>query len=108
MKKIIYLFILSSIGIYAQEGQIKKADKYFASASYVKSAELYSTLIKDDNNDPSILKKAADSYYFISSFAKAEPIYKKLVDNFKENIDDQYLFRYAQTLKALGKTAESN
>jgi outer membrane protein OmpA-like peptidoglycan-associated protein/tetratricopeptide (TPR) repeat protein len=108
MKKFIFLFILSTISIYAQEGQSKKADKYFATASYAKSAELYSALIKENNVNPSILKKAADSYYFISNFEKAEPLYKKLVENFKETIDNKYVFRYAQTLSALNKTAESN
>ncbi|HLF50945.1 OmpA family protein [Flavobacterium sp.] len=108
MKKIIFLFILSTISIYAQEGQLKKADKYFASASYIKSAELYATIINEGNTDPLVLKKAGDSYYFVSNFEKAEPIYKTLIDNYKETVDDKYIFRYAQTLKALNKTSESN
>lgn len=107
MKKLIFLFILSTVGIYAQEAQLKKADKYFATASFNESAELYATIIKEGNTDQQILKKAADSNYFISDFAKAEPLYKKLVTTYKEGLDDKYYFRYAQTLKALNKTSES-
>ncbi|RTY95351.1 OmpA family protein [Flavobacterium sp. GT3R68] len=107
MKKLIFLFILSTAGLYAQEAQLKKADKYFATASYTESAEMYSNIIKEGNSDQQVLKKAADSYYFISDFAKAEPIYKKLVTTYKEGLDDKYYFRYAQTLKALNKTSES-
>ena len=108
MKKIIYLFIVCSINIYAQEGQLKKANQYFTSASFAKSAESYASLIKEENLDLLILERAGDSYYYISNFEKAEPIYKKLVDIYKKSIDESYFFKYAQTLKALNKNAESN
>ena len=108
MKKIIFLFIVCSINIYAQEGQLKKANQYFTSASFAKSAESYASLIKEENLDLLILERAGDSYYYISNFEKAEPIYKKLVDIYKKSIDESYFFKYAQTLKALNKNAESN
>lgn len=108
MKKIIFLFIISAFTSNAQESQLRNAEKSFSAASYIKSAELYSTLIQEGNTDVLVLKRAADSYYFISDFEKAEPLYKKLITDFKEIIEDKYIFRYAQTLKALNKLDESD
>ena len=102
MKKLILIYLLSTATLFAQESQKKRADKYFKIASFAKAAEAYSNLIKEGNTTVDILKKAADSYYYISDFEKASGIYKTLVEKYKESVDEQYLFRYAQTLKALG------
>ncbi|WP_445721809.1 OmpA family protein [Flavobacterium sp.] len=108
MKKILYIYLLATISVFAQESQIKKADKYFSKASFEKSAQLYTTLISEGNSDSKILKKGADSYYFISDFKKASDLYKKIISKEKDSIEDHYIFRYAQSLKAIGKIEESN
>ncbi|NHN26868.1 OmpA family protein [Flavobacterium jejuense] len=108
MKKIVIIYFITTLSIFAQESQLKKANKYFKIASFEKSAEAYAALISDGNTDPLVLKKAADSYYYISDFEKAVGLYKTLIDKQKESLDDQCIFRYAQCLKALGKTEESN
>lgn len=108
MKKILFIYLITTITVFAQDSQIKKADKYFKIASFEKSAEAYSNLIADGNTDFLVLKRAADSYYYISNFEKAADLYKTLIDKQKESLDDQYLFRYAQCLKAMGMTEESN
>jgi outer membrane protein OmpA-like peptidoglycan-associated protein len=108
MKKIIFLFILCTLGMSAQESQLRNAEKSFSAASYDKSAELYTILIKEGNTDVLVLKRAADSYYFISDFEKAEPLYKKLINEYKDIVEEKYIFRYAQTLKALNKLNESD
>lgn len=100
------LFAYSTIG-FCQDSQIKKADKYFQIAAYEKAAEAYSEIL-EENKSPKILRKAADSYYFTSNFEKALPLYKEIVEANKKNADEKYIFRYAQTLKALGEVKESN
>ncbi len=108
MKKIIIIYFLATISLFAQESQLKKANKYFSIASFEKSAALYSTLIEDGNTDLLVLKRAADSYYYISNFENAVKLYKTIVERQKESVDEQYLFRYAQSLRAIGKIEESN
>ncbi len=110
MKKIIFLFILSAlstINTYAQDSR-KKGDKYYTTANFEKAAEVYSSIVNQGTTDVEIIKRAADSYYFISNFQSAEPIYSILVNDYKESVEDTYIFRYAQTLKALKKNVEAN
>jgi outer membrane protein OmpA-like peptidoglycan-associated protein/tetratricopeptide (TPR) repeat protein len=109
MRKIILLYlIISSFSVFAQDNKLRKAEKYYLTANYSKAAEQFSILLNEEVKNPEILKKAADSYYFISNFEKANPLYKELIENFKESIDEKYIFRYAQSLKAVGNTEDSN
>lgn len=108
MKKIIIIYFLASVSLFAQESQLKKANKYFSIAFFEKSATLYSNLIEEGNKDLLVLKRAADSYYYISDFEKATAFYRTIVEKQKESADEQYVFRYAQSLKAIGKLEESN
>lgn len=107
MKKLIFLFILSTLSIYAQDSR-KKADKYYTTANFEKAAEAYASIVNQGTTDVEIIKRAADSFYFVSKFESAEPLYSMLVNDFKESIDDVYIFRYAQTLKALKKNKEAD
>ena len=108
MKKIIIIYFLASASLFAQENQLRKANNYFSTASFEKAAMTYSSLISEGNTDPLVLKRAADSYYYISDFENAATHYKLIVEKQKESVDEQYLFRYAQSLKAIGKLEESN
>ena len=71
MKKLILIYLLSTVTLFAQESQKKRADKYFKIASFAKAAEAYSNLLEEGNTTVEVLKKAADSYYYISEFEKA-------------------------------------
>ena len=108
MKKIIIIYFLASVSLFAQENQLRKANNYFLTASFEKAATTYSSLISEGNTDPLVLKRAADSYYYISDFENAATHYKLIVEKQKESVAEQYLFRYAQSLKAIGKLEESN
>lgn len=108
MKKLYIIALLTSFSVFAQESQIKRAEKFYATADYTKAAELYSKLITDENTDPQLLKRVADSYYYISNFEKAAESYKILLEKYKESTDNSYIFKYAQCLKATGNTAEAN
>ncbi|VXC16740.1 Flagellar motor protein MotB [Flavobacterium sp. 9AF] len=108
MKKIIFIYIITTFSLFAQNNELKKADKYFKIASFAKAAEAYSSIIENGNKSVAVLKKAADSYYYISDFDHAASLYKTLIEKNRETIDEQYLFRYAQALKAKGNLEESN
>lgn len=108
MKKLYIIVLLATLSGFSQEGQMKKAEKYYSMADYAKSAELYSKLITDENTDAKILQRVADSYYYISNFEKAAENFKLLLDKYKESVDNSYVFKYAQSLKAIGKNAEAN
>ncbi len=107
MKKIILLFIIVGINystIYAQINKTKKADRLYERLEFVKAAEEYLSLIKENPGDYYITKRLAESYYNIFDTKNAEKWYKNIVD--KE--DSDVIYKYAQMLKANGKYAESN
>ncbi len=107
MKKIILLFIIVGINcstIYAQINKTKKADRLYERLEFVKAAEEYLSLVKENPGDYYITKRLAESYYNIFDTKNAEKWYKNIVD--KE--DSDVIYKYAQMLKANGKYAESN
>ncbi|MAU30426.1 MAG: cell envelope biogenesis protein OmpA [Flavobacteriaceae bacterium] len=107
MKKIILLFIIVGINystIYAQINKTKKADRLYERLEFVKAAEEYLSLIKENPGDYYITKRLAECYYNIFDTKNAEKWYKNIVD--KE--DSDVIYKYAQMLKANGKYAESN
>ena len=63
MKKIILIYFLATLSSFAQDSQLKKANRYFKIASFEKAAETYSSIIVNGNTSPLVLKKGADSYY---------------------------------------------
>ena len=68
MKKIILLFIIVGINcstIYAQINKTKKADRLYERLEFVKAAEEYLSLVKENPGDYYITKRLAESYYNI-------------------------------------------
>ncbi|MGS0526789.1 OmpA family protein [Zobellia nedashkovskayae] len=48
-----------------------------------------------------LLKKLGNSYYYNADYEDASNTYKRLVDEYPDEIGPEYYFRYAQTLKTL-------
>src|SRR5690606_18353507 len=84
---------------------ILKADEYFDTMRYAEAAELYETALTGnvDNYDIDILRKAGDAHYFNTNMERAYFWYQKLYDRKKKGMDADYLFKYAQALKGVGK-----
>ncbi len=107
MKKLLTLLIISLFSLsnlFAQSNLTKKADRLFDRFEFVKAAEEYLKLTKNNNNDYYIISKLADSYYNIFDTKNAEKWYAKIIE---EN-DSEIIYKYSQMLKANGKYKESN
>ncbi|ESU28799.1 OmpA family protein [Flavobacterium limnosediminis JC2902] len=90
---------------YAQDNQTKKADQFFESYQYVNAIGEYLKLTEKDAVTPYVAKQLADSYYNINNVTEASKWYAKAVEG---KADAETYFRYAQTLKVLGKYEEAN
>ena len=100
MKKQLYIFIcllLASGNSMAQKNNLKRANKLFEIRAYTKASELYET--KERTQE--VLQNLADSYYYNASMQKAIKTYKELFVTYKDSIDIDYYFRYAQALKGV-------
>jgi peptidoglycan-associated lipoprotein len=90
---LLFVFNFSS----AQTEKLKRADKFFEMKAYVKAAELYEA--KEPNQK--VLQNLADSYYYNSNMQNAIKTYRELILTYKDSIDIEYYFRYAQALKGV-------
>ncbi|MFD2788209.1 OmpA family protein [Arenibacter sp. H213] len=84
---------------------IKKANEYFDKMWYAEAASFYEKALEKNpgNYSLEILQKAGDSHYFNTNMERAYFWYDKMYDKYKEDINPNYLFRYAHTLKGSGK-----
>lgn len=97
------LFFLLSVQSYSQK---RVADKFFDKYAYPKAAELYELVVKRGDSTITTLSKLGDCYYNNSNATKASYWYNLASKQGKLN--DEYIYKYAQSLKSLGKYKESD
>lgn len=105
IKKILVSFILLislcfSQTINAQRKVLNIANKQFEEKQYVSAQETYKKVLKSNYKSPDVLEKLGDSYYFNSQLIEAEVWYAQLKAEFPDDVTEEYLFRYAQCLRA--------
>ena len=109
MKKIIAILILAKISIgLAQDGKIKRADENFENFAFMDAIASYEGLTKKGLNDEDIFKKLGNANYMNAKYDEAATWYGKLVQLENTSLEPNYLYRYAQSLKSLGKYEESD
>lgn len=108
MKKVIlsiYSLVLCSTMMLAQNKDTRKADKLFNRFEYVAAAQEYLKLAEKGKGDAYVYKQLADAYYNTFNPEGAAKWYAKAVETPQ---DAETHYRFAQMLKALGKTAEAD
>lgn len=80
---------------------------YFDRTFYSQAIPLYENVIQEDRSFE-IVRNLADSYYYTNDFANALKWYSYLVRIFNQNLEEEYYFRYIQTLKSSGNYEEAN
>ncbi|MEL6974284.1 MAG: tetratricopeptide repeat protein, partial [Bacteroidota bacterium] len=104
-------FIIVSQGI-AQENQqdtlivddrVKlRADEQYDQYSFSPAIDIYKKVLDKGYVSSDLLKRLGNSYYFNAKYKEAADIYEKLVQEYPEEVEPDYLFRYSQSLKTLG------
>lgn len=107
MKKIYITagLLLSLMTGYSQNKNTEKADKMFQSYQYVGAVEEYLKLAQNKKGDGYVYKQLADSYYNVFNMEEASKWYAKAVETKQ---DAETFYRYAQTLRTLGKYPDAN
>ncbi len=84
---------------------LQKADAYFDKMWYAKAAELYEEALSKggDNYAPEVIQRAGDAYYFNTNMEQAYHWYNKLYDEYGKEMSNDFLFKYAHSLKGIGK-----
>lgn len=99
------LVILNVTFSYAQE---KRAVEKFDNYAYTDAIDSYENLVKKGATSEDIYKNLGNANYFNADYAKASEWYEKLFNLDSTNIDAEYLYKYAQTLKSLKKYEASD
>ncbi|MFC0779324.1 OmpA family protein [Flavobacterium sp. HJSW_4] len=108
MKKLlVIIFVFSIQFINAQDQELARAKRFFDKTYYSEAIILYQKLA-DERPSQEVIKNLADSYFYTNDLVKAQRYYRLLVSNYSNNLDREYYFRYAQTLKATNSNDDAN
>ena len=108
MKRIYLILIVLTLQFtQAQTQDLQRAKRLFERTYYSEAIPLYENIL-NSNRSLEVVKNLADSYYYTNDYANAQRHYRFLIARFAENLDGEYYFRYAQTLKASGNYEEAN
>ncbi len=101
------VFIMTG-SLFAQKRLVNRANEKYEEYSFSPAIDIYKKVLDNGYTSADLLKKLGNSYYFNADYKEAAEIYKRLVDEYKEDLAPEYYFRYAQTLKTLGEYVESD
>jgi outer membrane protein OmpA-like peptidoglycan-associated protein/tetratricopeptide (TPR) repeat protein len=103
----IIVFVFSLSLVQAQNRDMKRAKRYFDRTYYSEAIPLYEA-IAEKNTTAEVIKNLADSYYYTNELKKAQKYYRFLIKNYSKDLNEEYYFRFSQTLKASGNYDETN
>lgn len=99
------LTILIGFSAFAQSSEIKKADRLFLQRAYMDASEQYRMV---ENKNQTVIQRLGDSYFFTNRMKNAEETYRLLFLRHSGDIAPEYKFRFAHSLRALGKNEEAD
>jgi outer membrane protein OmpA-like peptidoglycan-associated protein/tetratricopeptide (TPR) repeat protein len=105
--KVIVLLILSFTSVLAQKTKLATADKKFDNLAYVDAIEIYEKVALKGYKSTELFQKLGNSYYFNANLVEANKWYGELFALGQE-VEPEYYFRYAQTLKSTGDYKKAN
>lgn len=107
--KIIYLLFvcITSLSMYSQKSKEAKADKAYDKLAYTDAVKTYERVVAKGYKSQDLLQKLGNAYYFKADLIKAEKWYTELFA-YSQNIDPEYYYRYAQSLKVIKDYAKAD
>jgi outer membrane protein OmpA-like peptidoglycan-associated protein len=98
------IFLLVSVAMIAQGGQMRKASDLYENMAYAEAIEVYQKLDDHGVEDPEVVRNLAYSYWKVRDFGMAEQYFSRVMEN-SWNPEDSYV--YAEALKSNGKYDEA-
>ncbi|MGL5111316.1 MAG: OmpA family protein [Flavobacterium sp.] len=103
--KILCLGIFS-FTVHAQKAKVASADKKYNNYAYIDAIQTYERLANSGYQSADMFEKLGNAFYFNSDFEKAAQWYQQLYD-INPNLEPENYYRFAQSLKAIGKDKEA-
>lgn len=92
---------------YSQKSQVAAADKKYQNSYYVDAIATYERIAEKGYKDEKMFLRLGNAYYFNAELPKAEKWYTELYTMNKEQ-EPEFYYRYAQSLKSVGKYVVAN
>ncbi len=102
------LFSPKDINSQDYSKQLTKANENFEAFAYIDARAIYLDVAQRGFSAPDLYQKLADSFYFTGDLEASVEWYEKLIQTYPENLNPEYLFKYAQSLKSVERYAESD
>lgn len=107
LQLLIWCFTLVGGVLFAQDKQLKKANKKYNNMEYIDALDMYTDLAKSDNATTEVFQKLGDINYFNAKYKDAADWYAKAFALDKNQPAD-YSFRYGQALKSIGQIEKAD
>ncbi|MCI9847011.1 OmpA family protein [Flavobacterium pectinovorum] len=96
-----------SFKCYSQQSKMNAADKKYDGYAYIDAIKTYERVAQKGYKSEDMFKKLGNAYYFNSEFEGAAKWYGELFA-MNPSPEPEFYYRYAQSLKATGQTAQAN
>lgn len=107
MKRIITsITIFLALIVNAQETKLKRANQDYDDYAYIDAAKVYEQVAASGYRSEELFKKLGNTYYFKANYTEAEKWYQELY-KLNKDMAPEYLLRFSQSLKAVGKEKEA-
>ncbi len=111
MKKTIFLFILVVFtkNLNAQNTPLKKANKEYENLAYSEAITKYEQAVANGVTSIDLYQNLGNAYFFNGKLKEANKWYAKLFVNEQDKkVENEYYYKYSQTLKAVGDYNKAN
>ncbi len=107
-KKISLVIVcIASLSMFSQKVKEAKADKSYDKFAYVDAIKTYERIVAKGYKSQDLLQKLGNAYYFKADLVKAAKWYGELF-TFSQNIEPEYYYRYAQSLKEVNDYSKAD
>jgi len=92
---------------FSQSSKIEKANAEFDKYAYVDAREIYLKVVEDGTTSAEIYQRLGDTFYWNSEYDKASKWYLRLISEYPAEVDVNYYYRAAQSLKSMGQDEQA-
>jgi outer membrane protein OmpA-like peptidoglycan-associated protein/tetratricopeptide (TPR) repeat protein len=107
---LLYITVVSvfSFNIYSQKARVTIADQKYDNYAYVDAIKTYERVAEKGYKSADMFKKLGNAYYFNAELDKAARWYGELFAMDTTNLEPEYYYRYAQSLRSIGENDKAN
>ena len=107
---LLYITLLTafSFSAHCQQGKVAAADKKYNNYAYIDAIKTYEKVAQKGYKSVDMFKKLGNSYYFNAELEQAAKWYGELFAMNTSDLEPEYYFRYAQSLRSIGQNEKAN